>query len=412
MAKSYARCATDGCTKQILFIEQNRKLADRKAAWAEDQGYICSECQDKKRLEENKKAAEQNATLGLPELTGTEKQILWAEKIRSDKLALLDSLPTIPVYQMDAWWSWHHFRDFISTDEEKEINTQCNRDKSIAFTLAIQLPIVQKGLALLKAQTKASWWIDNRDTKLSAIVAELLRSMPSEQPAENKPLEIDAQAEATVRPEAPVTETVAEIKAVERSIIVSFPEKIEAFRLLMRSHGFTWSGNAWERKLNIRNGMAQDRAADIGHILLGSGFIIRIYDEFIREMAVNGNYDEEQTRWITGYTSGSEQGRLCVTWGRDEDFYKAAKRLPTARYVKPSLSVAVEQFEQVLDFAEINGFSISAGAMQLIEAARAAKESALVAYVELADKMQAGDNGKPTKLDTPDNVEVDNDLRD
>jgi hypothetical protein len=411
MAKSYARCATPDCENRILFIEQNRKLADRKAEWAESQGFICSECQEKQRIQEDRKAAEQNAAAGLPDLTGTEKQILWAEKIRADKLALLDTLPDMPVYQMDAWWSWHHLRDFVSKDEEKAISEQCT-DKADLFRVAIQLPSMQKGLDLLKAQTKASWWIDNRDTKLSAIVAELLCTLPVEQPAENKPLEIDAAAEATVRPEAPITETVAEIKSIETRVIVSFPEKIEAFRLLMRSNGFTWSGQAWERKLNTRNGTPQDRAAEIGHILLGSGFIIRIYDESVRRMAIDGGYREEQTRWITAYTSGSEQGRLCISWGRDEDFYKAAKRLPTAHYVKPALSVAAEQFEQLLDFAEINDFSISAAAMQVIEAARAAKEGALVARVELADKPHVGDDGKPGKMEAPDNVEVDDELRD
>jgi hypothetical protein len=411
MAKSYATCATPECGNRILFIEQNRKLADRKAAWAESQGYICSECQEKQRIEVDRKAAEQNAALGRPCLTGTEKQILWAEKIRADKLALLDKIPGMAAYEVDGYWAWHHLRDFISKAEEEATAAQCET-KGDLFKVAIQLPVLQKGLALLKAQTKASWWIDNRDTKLSAILAELLRSLPIEQPAENKPLEIDAQAEATVRPEAPATETVAEIKAVESKIIVTFPEKIEAFRLLMREHGFSWSGNNWERKLNARNGAPQDRAAEIGHILLGSGFIIRIYDETIRARAVDGNYPEEQTRWITGYTAGSEQGRLCISWARDEDFYKAAKRMPTARYVKPSISVAAEQFEQALDFAEINDFSISETAMRFIEVARSAKDKALVAHVELADNPKASDDGKPVKLETPENVEVDDDLRD
>jgi hypothetical protein len=387
------------------------KSSDRKWRIEKAEQDICSDCWKEKQIEADKQAAEQNAAIGLPALTGTEKQILWAEKIRADKLALLDKIPGMAAYEVDAYWTWHHLRDFISKTEEKAVAAQCE-NKSDLFKVAIQLPVLQKGLALLKAQTKASWWIDNRDTKLSAILAELLRSMPIEQPAENKPLEIDAQAEATVRPEAPVTETVAEIKAVESKIIVSFPEKVEAFRLLMREHGFSWSGHNWERKLTARNGAPQDRAAEIGHILLGSGFIIRIYDETIRARAIDGNYPEEQTRWITGYTAGSEQGRLCISWARDEDFYKAAKRMPTARYVKPSISVAAEQFEQVLDFAEINDFSISETAMQYIEAARAAKDKALVAHVELSDKSKAGDDGKPVKLETPENVEVDDDLRD
>ncbi|MFA5922345.1 MAG: hypothetical protein WC856_13800 [Methylococcaceae bacterium] len=386
------------------------KSKDRDWQIEKLEGKICPECWHEQQIEADKKAAEQNAVSGLPELTGSEKQILWAEKIRADKLALLETLPTMPVYEMDTWWSWHHLRDFISKEQEKEISGQCE-NKGDLFKVAIQLPILQKGLTVLKAQTRASWWIDNRDSKLSIIIAELLKALPAEQPSENKPLEIDAQAEATVRPETPVTETVAEIKALANKITVSFPEKVESFRLIMRNHGFTWSGSCWVCELNARNGVPSDRAAEIGHILLGSGFIIRIYDDLTRQLAIDGNYSEEQTRWITAYTSGNEQGRLCISWSRDEDYDKAAKRLPTA-YVKPSISVAVEQFEQVLDFAEINDFSISETAMKVIDAAREAKEHALIAHVELVDKVQHSDDGKPVKLETPENVGVDNDLRD
>lgn len=394
---------------ETLSLFGKQKYRDWQIEKAE--GNICPACWHEQQIEADKKAAEQNAILGLVELTGSEKQILWAEKIRADKLDLLETLPTMPVYQMDAWWSWHNLRDLISKEQENEISEQC-QDKADLFKVAIQLPVLKKGIELLKAQIKASWWIDNRDSKLSFIIAELLKSIHAEQPSENKPLEMNAQAEATVRPEAPVTETVAEIKALANKVTVSFPEKVESFRLIMLAHGFTWSGNAWVRELSTSNGFASDRATEIGHILLGSGFIVRIYDELIRTYAIEGNYQEETTRWIKAYTSGSEQGRLCITWGRDEDYYKAAKRLPTARYAKPNVSVDVEQFEQVLDFAEINDFSISESAMKLIDAAREAREKALIAHVELAKKVTRGDDGKPVKLDVPDSVEINSDLRD
>lgn len=387
------------------------KSKDRDWQIEKLEGKICQECWHDQQIEADKIAAEQNAASGLPELTGSEKQILWAEKIRADKLAVLETLPTLPIYEMDAWWSWHHLKDFISKEQEKEISAQCE-DKGDLFKVAIQLPILQKGLVVLKAQAKASWWIDNRDTKLSAIIADLLKAIPAEQPAENKPLEIDAQAEATVRPETPVTETVAEIKALDTKIVVSFPEKQESFRLIMRNHGFAWSGSAWVRTLTVTNGSTQDRAAEIGHILLGSGFIVRIYDDSTRALAISGDYQEEQTSWIKAYTSGSEQGRLCIHWSRNDDYYKAAKRLPTARYVKPDISVAAEQFEQVLDFAKINGFAVSDAAMKIIDAAREVKDHALVAHVELSDKPKNAANDKPMKLNVPENVAIDDDLLD
>lgn len=395
MAKAYAKCATEGCGNSILFVEQNRKLADRKAAWAESKEFICSDCEDKKRAEENAKAAAKNADAGLPALTGSEKQTPWAETIRASVLenirkALAGEMSPM---ELEAYWG------------SRGMHGQA---------MLIDHGQIDYAIALLKAQTTASWWIDNRQRKVGFLLSELFIANPPAPPVEPAQQAIieEAAIEATARPEEPKTETVAEIQYSAKSITVKFPEKRESFRLLMRKHGFEWISSAWTRTLIKRNGDPQDRAAEIGHILLGSGFIIRVYDENVRAKAISGEYAEERTRWILLYTSGAEQGRLCIHWSRDEDYYRAAKRLPTARYSKPNISVAIEQFEQVLDFAEINGFSISAEAQAAINAARKAREAALVAHVELKAKESRGDNGKPIALAVPEHVEVDDELRD
>lgn len=392
MAKSYAHCATPDCTNTILFIEQNRKAADRKAEWAESQGFICSECQEKPRQKENAKAAQQNQAAGLPELTGSDKQIAWAEKIRAEKL---ETIRQAKAGELDRI----RFEAYFGGNYQ---------------AIAIDDVNIDYAIELITAQTAASWWIDHREKKVGVVLRELFIANPPKAAIEPDQQAIidEAKIEATVRPTEAITETVAEIQTGEQSVSVLFPEKTEQFRAILKKHGFKWTGYCWKRKLSFTTGTPFDRAAEIGHILLGSGFIIRVYDDETRALAISGDYQEEQTRWIKAYTSGSEQGRLCVTWGRDEDYYKAAKRIPTARYVKPALSVAAEQFEQLLDFAEINGFGITPSAMQLIDAAREAKYKALVAHVELADKPHQGDDGKPVKMDIPDSIEISDDLLD
>lgn len=61
------------------------KSRDRKIEWYENEG-LCPDCyaekQRQKREEEVKAIAEKNAVNNLPELSGSEKQIAWAEKIR------------------------------------------------------------------------------------------------------------------------------------------------------------------------------------------------------------------------------------------------------------------------------------------------------------------------------------------
>jgi hypothetical protein len=60
---------------------------------------VCEECAKKERQEHNAICARENKEAGLPELTGSDKQIAWAESIRNEILTeaeknqeLLDAL--------------------------------------------------------------------------------------------------------------------------------------------------------------------------------------------------------------------------------------------------------------------------------------------------------------------------------
>lgn len=395
MAKSHITCATDDCSNLITIVGGNRKEADRKAEWAQDQGFICDNCKQNQRDQANTEAAEQNAAIGLPALTGSDKQIAWAEKIRAEKLATINQALSgeMPRLHIDAYWGSSGWRLEVITID----------DQNVGYAVE-----------LLKQQTSASWWIDQRENKIGFILRDLFVAHPPEKPveADQKAIIDEAKVEATVRPESPITETVAEISITQSGVSVRFPEKLESFRLLIKKHRFTWADDRWQRTLVDINGKSDDRAAEIGHILLGNHFIVRQYNTDIRDAMINGRFKSEQTRWIALYTRGKETGRLCIRWGKDEDYYKAAKRIPTARYAKPHLSVAIEQFEQVQDFAEVNNFFITTAAKAAMDEAQRVKQESLIAKVELPEKIKGGDDGKPVKLDMPEYVDVDEDLRD
>ncbi|MDD2885301.1 MAG: hypothetical protein PHT48_09685 [Dechloromonas sp.] len=393
MAKSRISCATPDCTNEILVIGQNRKLTDRKAAWLEDQGAICDECRHQQLIEADKKAAEQNAAAGLPELTGTEKQILWAEKIRADKLANIRKAQQGELPQIEIWAFYGDEGQPLPIDHEH-------------FNHALET---------LKQQTGAAWWIDNRDIKAGVLFKRLYISNPPTQPATDTEQTVidEIKAESTIRPEHPNTETVAEIQLHDSSISVHFPEKIESFRLLMRANGYTWSGSAWTRTINTFTGTAEDRAAEIGHKLLGAGFIIRVYNENARAKAVSGDYEPESKRWIKARISGEYKDWFAVEWSRDEDFYRQAKRLHRAQYSKPHVVVPAENFEEVQDFADIHNFRISTGAQALIDKAIAEREAALVVHVDPTEPVRKKRlSDRPAKLDVPELVEIDDSLKD
>lgn len=97
---------------------------ERKAEWLA--GRVCTECS---RQQQRAKAAEDNK--GLPALTGSEKQITWAETIRTSAVKQLNEL-----------------KDMIDPNHPES---------------AIPLGIIDNVIQ----QSESRYWIDNRDTSYS-----------------------------------------------------------------------------------------------------------------------------------------------------------------------------------------------------------------------------------------------------
>lgn len=376
MAKYEVTCPTCEETYTVNLTGPHRDRKWRLENW----DWTCDECREKARQEENQKAAEANIAAGLPPLTGSEKQVAWAETIRKQKIATLDE-----------------------AIQHREMSDRVDKDR---FFAAVES---------LKNKSEARWWIDNRDTHVDRLMKieydKTEKPLPPEEKQIAEEAKTEAMKEATVRPEKPITETVAEIRAGEKFVEVSFPEKREDFRQLVRFKlGYSWNKEklVWRRDLKVTNGSAHDRAAELGNRLLAAGFPIRIYDETLRVHAVYGTFDPESKRWIAKRTSGKYEGWFVISWTREDDFYKAAKRLRGSKYDKPSVVVPAEQFQEIIDFAEMYQFSLSDGAKTLIDTARDVREGALKASVKAPEKHELPEPGdKPAPLAVPENVEID-----
>lgn len=347
---------------------------------------LCYECWQKElaeqREKENREAAEAAREMNLPQLTGTEKQVAWAETIRQKVLANIDTY----IYK--------------SVEEERRND-----------------PKIWQALEHIRNKTEARWWIDNREIDWSWETMRFLKKMYREAKEERMaPLPeviAEAKAEATVRPESPKTETVAEIRALDDSVEIVFPEKRDDFRELVKMQlKMKWDGK-WVRKLSKTNGTPEDRAAEAGHRILAAGFPIRIYDQELRARAVAGEYEPECTNWVMARIEGKYEGWFAITWDRQDDYYKAARAIGGSRWSKPSVVVPPEKFEEVLDFAERYGFKLSSGAQELVEAARKAKENALVAKVDPPEeKPRVVASDKPPVLEVPTEVGIDDEFKD
>lgn len=411
MAKAYFNCAH--CGESVMVIGQNRNLADRLAEYREQQGALCHDCwakqQADKRAEASQHAAEQAVVEGLPVLQGSEKQVAWAESIRQDKLGKLTGI-------------------------EKEID-----DCIKAGAPDGSRDVLLDGVACIKAVDSAHWWIENRDARLwwdieyfteflcggsfpktpEAIIARAKAHMGGLRfPQECAPAEIvaDAKTEATIRPESPKTETIAEVLIVGQEVHISFPEKREDFRLLMRDTlNMQWKEGYWGRRIDGMAGTLDDRMIEAGHRLLAAGFIIRIYDAEARAKAVAGEFEPEHTRWITRRSQGKRSGWFALVWGKHEDYYAPARKLPGAAYDKPYVVVAPEHFEEVIDFGGRYDFRITQSGQELAERSRVNRDAALVAKVDEKPKAKGKrieQANKPTAMMAPDSEDLDDDLRD
>lgn len=207
-----------------------------------------------------------------------------------------------------------------------------------------------------------------------------------------------------LRPASPVSTTVAKISCDENSVSVAFPEIASKFNALVKRLGYEWNRPYWTRRLIARNGAAQDRAVELGHTLLLAGFCVQFEDDAMAQRAASGEYEPEQTRWISRYTSGKYQDWFCISWARSEDFYAHAKRLHGARYNPPHIAVPSETFEEVLDFAEAHDFRMTPSAQALANEARARWETAVI----VAPQPKA----RAPKTETPGAIGISDELKD
>lgn len=106
-------------------------------------GNPCPDCQETKRTEAtaaaNAEAAEAASKAGLPKLTGSEKQVAWAETIRMKAIAEAEAAIA-------------------------RTATTPERQEQVA-------PL----LAKLKAQTDSGWWIENRSSTGVVLLKEMAR---------------------------------------------------------------------------------------------------------------------------------------------------------------------------------------------------------------------------------------------
>lgn len=297
-------CGHEGRVNVVGKMSERQGKADRLFA-----NNVCEECRQKEFEREKEEAARKVKEFDFPALRGTEKQIEWANMIRMSFYEYFQK-KNIPV-------------DDVITKERN-----------------------------------ARFWIDNRGELSKTRFLEDYRKKETKNEINQQLVDID-----TVRPSEIKHDGVVEIVNKGNRICLYY-ERNDDFIELVKSYKYRWDG-VWYRELSETTGTYADRAAEIGSVLLRNGFCICIHDEGVKNKAINGEYEKEQTRWIY---SKINSPLLLIEWiGRNDDLYEKARKIKGSKWDSPGVAVDVSHWRLIEEFAFENGFKFTKAAQEKIE---------------------------------------------
>ena len=201
-----------------------------------------------------------------------------------------------------------------------------------------------------------------------------------------------------VSPAAPVTPSIARLKAGQFGVTATLPERNEAFRLLVKKAGYTWDAarSCWSRRLDECSGPIPDRLLETAAALSNAGFVVEIDDALVERLRT-GDWQPEHKRWVIAV--GDKFG---LRWrGNDENLYHRALMLPDSHWDHDRKAVTVPALYvgELLGFAEEHGFRFTDKARALAD--QATREYHRLVLPEAPAPVVAAPKKKAVKLFDP-----------
>lgn len=225
------------------------------------------------------------------------------------------------------------------------------------------------------------------------------------------PDKMPSNAGFIIRPPEMVSPTIAFITTTDTRLRVKFAEKRDSFRSIVKSLNMQWDSQdrRWWREITRYTGSSTDRAAELGRKLIAGGFGVHFDNPEAQALAISGDYEREQTRWILLMKSGN----YGVLWGRHEDYYHHIKRIPNTSWESPYAIVPYSETPSLEDFAADYDFAFADAAAKRVKGFQASFQQYDDAYV-LEVVLEQNGYQPPSnipQLDVPDSA-VDPDLLD
>lgn len=307
---------------------------------------LCPECRRKAENERVTKLAEEN---GLAQLSGTEKQVAWAMKLRQD---ILDSLLR------------------LDKEVDKGVNNEAVKED------------IQKAIAYVSERKDSKYFIDgrhdafkftniNKCTQYNLIelrrkLCEYAKAYDEEHSTENE-LERLAQEEAIaiekanqteVHPENQTSTTVVTIKVNDDNDVML--QSAYDKELVDTIHGLAfnmaWCKPVWKYHVRKNCGTVDAVAAEIGNKLLEAGFPVVFPTHDIAEKASSGDFERYHLNAIFKHKSNDKV--FIVECNRhDDNMSKLIRGISKAKRIGAGcFHIPVASYKELEEFSEENNF--------------------------------------------------------
>ena len=335
----------------------------KKIEYFKDRG-ICPECYNALKAAEADERKAAMEALGLPELTGSPKQVAWAEKLRESRIKEISDTAKNLKKREDAMKEALAKMKSEGKDTTREEGLYDSFREKNAFLLS-NVDAPEKIFAVI---SDARWYIDTQYEFESKILKDLEERMAKFE-ISVQPEAIAYEAEITVEPENMEHDTLVTVFRPNGYNCVAVKSDYDKELVeFVKSRGYKWDGKdkEWIKNMMSTDGAYEDRIAEIGNALLNAGWPVRIPDAAAREKAVNGTYEPRYPRWIV---KGKSDDRLYIQWDNDnDDMTEKVKKFAKYDRYKDYYYLPISHAAEILEFAELNDFRIAPEAKDRIDA--------------------------------------------
>lgn len=309
--------------------------------------------------------------LCLPELTGSEKQVEWATTIRAK---IIDKVEK-------------------RLSEVKLCNVPNSDVKQSGIVLMVtflnRVFIPESRISDVKQKlysiTDSNYWINERDTQIDWIIANILKCI-NEEHANIDYSDSVGYENTAIAPEN--CSKPGEVKIAyntETNKISCAYAKDDDFRQIVKSCGYKWNSRniTWDKQIDFTTGDADDRIVEIANKLLNNGFVVNIPQE-LADRAIKAEYEPECKRWITVLN----KTKICIgiNYG-DDDIYRAARKISGAAWERGAgVIVPASSYDEIRDFADIYGYKLSPITESMLTDAETERNKILDGAVSVAKK--------------------------